>query len=136
MFPPDRIPTLNAFADCLIPPDQDAGAVAAGAVAYLLGQFSRDLANYLETYTTGLAALDAESYQLAEMPFMRLPASAQHELLRRISAGEVATPWAIDPVSFIELAAEHIAEGYYSDPGNGGNYNQASWHMIGFTIQE
>jgi hypothetical protein len=26
-------------------------------------------------------------------------------------------------------------EGFYGDPGNGGNRNAVSWHMIGFEVR-
>ena len=29
----------------------------------------------------------------------------------------------------------HAAEGYYADPGQGGNRNRVSWRMIGFQWQ-
>jgi hypothetical protein len=29
---------------------------------------------------------------------------------------------------------EHSAEGFYSDPGNGGNRDNIAWKMIGFEV--
>ena len=126
---------LEALADRLIPPDSAPGAVEAGAVLYLLRQFQGDLASFIPIYATGLDALDAEAHSLAGQPFSMLPADAQDELVRRAAQGDTATPWPIDSATFIQIAAEHVAEGFYSDPGNGGNHNMASWKMIGFEVR-
>ena len=39
-----------------------------------------------------------------------------------------------DPATFLGIAAEHAAEGFYSDPGNGGNIGSVSWAMVGFRV--
>jgi Gluconate 2-dehydrogenase subunit 3 len=134
MLTPVQLITLNALADRLIPADDTPGAVEAGAVNYLLHQFERDLAAFEDVYAKGLDSLDQEAQETAGMPFARMPASAQDELLRRVEQGEVATPWAFDPASFMRHAAEHLAEGFYSDPGNGGNNKMVAWQMIGFAV--
>jgi hypothetical protein len=33
------------------------------------------------------------------------------------------------------MLAEHCAEGFYSDPGNGGNHSESAWKMIGFEVR-
>jgi Gluconate 2-dehydrogenase subunit 3 len=126
--------TLDALADCLIPPDDDPGAVEAGVVEYLLRQLSGDLAPLAALYRSALDALDLEAQAAAGMPFASMPAEAQAELLRRISQGEGVTDWGVDPVAFLQIAAEHAAEGFYSDPGNGGNRGRAAWRMVGFEV--
>ena len=40
-----------------------------------------------------------------------------------------------DPVAFFQTAVEHAMEGFYSDPGNGGNHDGVSWRMIGFEVR-
>jgi gluconate 2-dehydrogenase gamma chain len=37
---------------------------------------------------------------------------------------------------FFRLLVAHTAEGYYSDPGNGGNRDRISWKMIGFEAKD
>ncbi len=127
--------TLNALADCLIPPDSSPGAVEAGSVDYLLRQLQSDLSSFVSMYTTGLEALDAEARVVARQGFAQLPLVAQDEIVRRVAHGDTATPWAIDSATFIQIVAEHIAEGFYSDPGNGGNHNMVGWKMIGFEVR-
>lgn len=126
--------TLAALADCLIPPDDLPGAVEAGAITYLLRQLAGDLQPLLDMYRSGLDALDREALTVAGMRFSAMPAEAQAELLRRVSQGETATAWGTSPAAFVQAAAEHVAEGFYSDPGNGGNRDQVAWRMIGFAV--
>ena len=66
--------------------------------------------------------------------FAGLAPDAQDDLLRRVESGDVVTDWPVDPAEFFRAAAEHAAEGYYSDPGNGGNRDGVSWRMIGFEV--
>jgi Gluconate 2-dehydrogenase subunit 3 len=126
--------TLDALADCLIPPDDLPGAVEAGAIEYLLRQLAADLQPLLAMYRSGLDALDREALSVAGVRFSAMPAEAQAELLRRISHGETATAWGTSPAAFVQAAAEHVAEGFYSDPGNGGNRDQVAWRMVGFEV--
>jgi hypothetical protein len=131
-----QVEILQALVNRIIPADDYPGGWEAGVGDYLFRQFERDLKRLLSLYIVGLQALDAEAHALHQQPFDRLPAPAQDELLARIELGKVATHWAIDPTLFFRLAVEHCAEGYYSDPGNGGNKNGVSWEMIGFEVRE
>ena len=44
--------------------------------------------------------------------------------------------WPVDPAEFFRNVIEHVMEGYYSDPGNGGNRDSIAWRMIGFEARE
>ena len=103
---------LQAAMDRVIPPDDYPGAWEAGAGDYLLGQFDRDLAGKVEMYRAGLDALDAAEIAVGGVGFPELDAAAQDALL-----------------------VEHTMEGYYSDPGNGGNRDAVAWRMIGFEVR-
>jgi len=118
--------------DRLIPPDEDPGAWDAGVGDYLAMQFERDLRDYEPAYRAGLDALDAEALAVAHASFAALPAAAQDDLLRRVEAGAVVHHWPIDPVTFFQSVVQHVAEGYYSNPANGGNRDERAWRMIGF----
>ena len=126
--------TLRALVDRLIPADDYPGGWDAGVGDYLDRQFDGDLLPLVGMYRAGLDALDAEAWALAGAGFAEMPAAAQDDLLRSVERGEVATDWVVDPAEFIFTAAEHAAEGYYGDPGNGGNRDAASWRMIGFEV--
>ena len=132
MLPPAQLTTLRCLMNRIIPPDEDLGAWEAGVGGYLARQFEGDLREYVETYRVGLESLEAESLASAQAGFADLPAAEQDALLRRIEAGNVVHPWPIDPSTFFQSVVQHVVEGYYSDPGNGGNREERAWQMIGF----
>ncbi len=129
---------LRAALDRIIPPgDGFAGAAEAGVLDYLLGQFERDLSGALPMYRSGLDALDAEARASgASASFAELLPSAQDALLARVETGDVAAKdaWENEPTLFFRKLVEHAHEGYWADPGNGGNKNEVSWKMIGFKV--
>jgi hypothetical protein len=135
MLTPAHLTTLRALMNRIIPPDDYPGAWEAGVGDYLMRQFERDLKDYVDIYRRGLEALDAEAQARAGMDFATLDPEAQDELLRHIEKGEVKTPWPTPPVPFFKTAVEHVIEGYYSDPGNGGNRDGIAWKMIGFAVR-
>ncbi len=125
---------LRALVDRLIPADDFPGGWDAGVGDYLDRQFAGDLSDVVDLFRGGLDALDVEARTAAGVNFAALAPDAQDELLRRVEAGEVATDWPVDSADFVRAAAEHAAEGYYGDPGNGGNRDGVSWRMIGFEV--
>lgn len=136
MLTPPHWNTLRALMDRLIPPDDFPGAWEAGVGDYLARQFERDLRPQLEMYRLGLEALEAEAQASAGIGFAALDIPAQDAVLRRIETGQVTAPWPVDPAGFFRLVTEHVMEGYYSDPGNGGNRDSIAWRMIGFEARE
>jgi len=120
----------------IIPPDDFPGAWEAGIGDYLARQFERDLQFQLETYRLGLEAVDTESQSFAGTGFADLDTSSQDVILERLETGQVITSWAVNPAKFFHMVIEHVMEGYYSDPGNGGNRDAIAWHMIGFERRE
>jgi gluconate 2-dehydrogenase gamma chain len=101
-----------------------------------MAQFKRDLKPLLPQYRQALDALDEEAQSFVGRSFVRLDADAQDALLRQIERGEVQNRWPVDPAAFFKLLVEHCAEGFYSDPGNGGNRDQVAWRMIGFEVTQ
>jgi hypothetical protein len=135
LFAERQVATLRALIDRLIPPDDFPGGWQAGVGDYLAGQLVGDLQPLLGQYRAGLDALDAEAQAVAGMHFAALEAEAQDRLLGQVEAGAVVTPWPIDPAVFFRDAAAHAGEGYYGDPGNGGNRDAFAWRMIGFEVR-
>ena len=126
--------TLRALIDRIIPADDFPSGWEAGVGDYLDRQFAGDLCHLLDMYRAGLDALEVEARATAEIGFSELAPDAQDELLRRVELGEVVTEWPVDAAAFFRAAAEHAAEGFYGDPGNGGNRDGVSWRMIGFEV--
>jgi hypothetical protein len=127
--------TLRAMVDRIIPPDDFPGGWDAGVGNYLERQLRRDLAPFDSLYRDGLDTLDAEARQAGGAPFAGMAPDAQDALLARVEAGRVTAPWPVEPARFFRALVEHAAEGFYSDPGNGGNRNGVAWEMIGFEVR-
>lgn len=124
--------TLRAAMDRIIPPDDFPGAWEAGVGDYLTGQFQGDLQPLIPLYQDGLDALEAEANTQYSADFPRLPIEQQDALLQEISTGKVQTDWTIEPQRFFNALVHHVHEGFYADPGNGGNRKAIAWKMIGF----
>lgn len=135
MLTETQLATLRAALDRVIPPDDFPGAWDAGVGDYILRQLAGDLAPLLETYRAGLEGLHYESLSASGRPFAELTPESQDLLLGRIERGEAQAPWPTDAQQFFALLCEHAAEGYYSDPGNGGNRGGAAWRMVGFEVR-
>lgn len=127
--------TLAAAMDRIVPSDDFPGGWEAGTGDYLLGQFRRDLADVLPVYRLGLDALDAEAQAAHGQGFAGLETGAQDKLLARVEAGNVTADWLVPPRRFFDLLIQHTMEGFYADPGNGGNRDGVAWRMIGFEVR-
>jgi gluconate 2-dehydrogenase gamma chain len=128
--------TLQALVDCLIPEDDDwPSGWQAGVGDYLAQQFERDLRDQVEWYGSGLDALEAEAQASTGAPFVELNIDAQTQLLTQLEHRQTQTAWPIDPHSFLNTAMQHAAEGFYSDPGNGGNKHSVAWRMVGYEVK-
>ena len=128
-----QLQTFRAVLDCVIPADEFPGAWEAGVGNYLERQFAGDLAHQLELYCAGLDGLEAEANARFNEHFARLKSSQQNAIIERVESGEVISSWKVDPRQFFKLLVETAAEGYYSDPEQGGNFDAVSWTMTGFS---
>jgi hypothetical protein len=135
LFSERQVATLHALIDRLIPPDEFPSGWEAGVGDYLAGQFMGDLQPLLDQYRVGLDALDVEAQAAGGAHFAALAAEAQDALLGQVEAGTVVTSWPIDPARFFSQVVGHAGEGYYGDPGNGGNRDTVAWRMIGFEVR-
>jgi hypothetical protein len=124
--------TLRAAVDRIIPPDDYPGAWQAGVGDYLARQFESDLSPVLADFCAGLTALEEESFARYQQGFNFLADDERDAVLRHIEAGEVLTVWEVAPRLFFNLLVRTTAEGFYSDPEQGGNRNGVSWTMTGF----
>jgi len=124
--------TLRAVVDCLIPPDDFPGAYEAGVCNYLDQLLQADLAEHAEVFRSGIDQIEAEAQARFNRRFPELRQEQKILTLAAIEAGAVATSWPIDPRRFFEMLVNTTAEGYYSDPQQGGNRDRISWVMTGF----
>lgn len=124
--------TLPAVVDCLIPPDDFPGAYDAGVCDYIKQLLETDLAEQDEFFCAGIDAIDSEALATFNAPFAVLSREQQIATLESIESGTVHTTWPISPARFFVMLVNVTAEGYYSDPQQGGNRGCTSWVMTGF----
>ena len=128
--------TLRTVVDCLIPADDFPGAYEAGVCDYLVKLFETDLRADAEFFSTGLDSIEREARARFGEPFANLTPAQQTITLEAIQQGDVVTSWQISPQRFFEMLVCTTAEGFYSDPQQGGNRGAVSWTMTGFENQE
>lgn len=131
-----QLAILRAAVNRIIPPDEFPGGWEGGVGEYLSRQFQGDLRDKVEIYALGLDALDAEAHASLGKAFDELDVTAQDNVLIQIEQGIMKTDWPVDAAAFFRMLVDHSMEGYYSDPGNGGNQAAASWKMIGFEVTD
>jgi hypothetical protein len=129
-----QMAALRALLDRLIPADDFAGALEAGVDRYILGQWRGDCASEAPVLLAGLAALDGEA-SARHGPGRSLAALEPEErdaLLADLENGQAAAAWPaeISAAAFFRRMTELAHEGFYADPGNGGNRDAAAWRMI------
>ena len=124
--------TIRAVVDCLIPPDDFPGAYEAGVCNYLERLLQTDLAEHADFFRAGIDAIDTEALAQYNARFEALTPDQQIAILAGIDSGAVKTSWPVAPSRFFDMLVNTTAEGYYSDPQQGGNRGCASWVMTGF----
>ena len=127
--------TLRATADRIIPPDETCGAAEAGAAEFILRLLNAELSGEQATYLEGLDGIDREAQARHARPFASLAPTEQDDVLKEIEEDRIKTAWTISPRNFFQMLAEHVLEGFYADPGNGGNRDAVSWKMIGYRAE-
>lgn len=126
--------TLRAALDRIIPPDDFPSAWDAGVGNYIERQLAGDLRDLAPAMAAGLRALDAEARLTEHVPFAALATVRQDAVLERIERGDVQATWSTPPSAFFARLVKLAAEGYYGDPGNGGNRDEAAWRMVGYRV--
>ena len=127
-----QLRTLKAAIDRMVPADDFPSASDAGCVDFLLRLI--DLENLGETYSAGLDGLESDAIKKGKS-FADLTFEEQDSLLAKCQTVKKRATWQTSPKLFVDLLARQTIEGYYSDPGNGGNRGAVSWKMIGFEVR-
>jgi len=130
-----QLGTLRATADRIIPPDETCGAAEAGAAEFILGLLGGDWSSEQATYLEGLDGIDREAEACHGRAFTALTAGEQDAMLKAIEEDDLKTAWTISSRRFFQMLVEHVLEGFYADPGNGGNRDAVSWKMIGYRAE-
>jgi hypothetical protein len=112
---------LALVVDRLVPADADAGALAAGTDRYVARVLAEDGAGLGAAVAAGLRRVDELARTGHGAGFADLPPEARDAVLQHVE-GE----------AWFAALADLAAEGFYADPGNGGNDGAVSWRMIGY----
>jgi hypothetical protein len=130
-----QLRTLSAAVDRIVPPDATCGAADAGAAEFILRLLQRECSGEQATYLEGLDGIDREAEARYGRAFAAMDPSQQDDLLRAIEDDNTKIAWTVSPRGFFEMLVEHVLEGFYADPGNGGNRDEVSWKMIGYRAE-
>jgi choline dehydrogenase-like flavoprotein len=123
---------LAAAVDRVIPEDGYPSATGAGVMNYMDRNAGAGFGETWSLLQIGLDNLDAEAKSRHGTGFSLLSQDQQDEVLAAVEVGEVRTAWHVDPAGFFAALVATTADGFYADPGNGGNRNAISWSMVGY----
>jgi gluconate 2-dehydrogenase gamma chain len=125
-FLPEQRRILEAFIDRIIPRDENGpGAVESGAADYIDRAFVEFIGAEKESFTAGIAAVDAYARTSQGAPFAELSPEKRDAVLTAIDSGQ-----ANNLRAFFNRARRLTLEGMFSDPYWGGNKNFAGWDLI------
>jgi hypothetical protein len=128
----DKMPTLRAAIDRIIPEDDFPSASQAGVDIYITRLLGGDRKSDALLFFSGVAELDTEAKADGEKSFAECSAAVQDQILERVQAGTTHTAWHVSSIRFFDMLLNLTAEGYFSDPANGGNRDAISWKMVGY----
>ena len=130
-LPAGRRLVLTAALDRVIPEDNYPSATAAGVMNFIEGATGSFGATW-PLLLSGLDDLDAEAKSRGGTGFALLAPDQQDQVLAAVEHGDVRTTWQVDPAEFFAALVTVAADGFYADPGNGGNRDAISWSMVGY----
>jgi hypothetical protein len=128
----DQLRTLRAAIDRIIPADDFPSASQAGVDRFIVALLKGDRKGDAQAFDAGLAGLDAEAQAQCGKTFADCASGVQDEILTRVEAGAPQAQWKTQANRFFEMLLNLTAEGYFSDPANGGNRDALSWKMVGY----
>ena len=127
-------PTLRALVDRIIPADDGPSGWEAGVGDFLQSLLTGELRARAADVEAGLRLLDAEALaRHGGTAFASLPDPDKDALITDLLAGRARVEWAgVAPGAFLNLLVSLTAQGFYGDPGNGGNRNGVAWDLVGY----
>ena len=116
-----QISVLRSAINRIIPPDDFPSGWDAW-VGNFFAQLLTTETQYLFAYQQGLNQIETEAFMMFSSEFASLDPEKQDILLARAET------------DFFNPLVSQTMEGFYSDPGNGGNKDGIAWKMIGFEV--
>ncbi|GAA3879008.1 GMC family oxidoreductase [Streptomyces sedi] len=137
--PPHRLVTLRALVNRLFPADDHPAGWEAGLDTFLPRILAGDAAALAPLVETGLGLLDHETCARhaggpsCGVSFHDLAEGEQDVLIEELLAGDARAEWGVtDPEEFLRTVVRLGAQGFWGDPGNGGNRDGVSWRLVGY----
>lgn len=134
LFAAHQTETLGALVEQIIPADECPGAYEANVLNYIDRILAGDQAPKWPLYVAGLEGVDQTSRLMFNKDYIQLTFDKQTDVLKAIEHGECpGQNWkTISCQQFFRMLWNHVLEGFYGPPEEGGNRNYVSWKMIGF----
>lgn len=120
--------TYRAVADRLVPADDFPSAWDAGAGEFLKKQLAGELARLREPVLRAIETVDAAARRGDAARFVDLDDARQDTIIEALERSDDESER-----RGIGLLIDLTLESYYANPENGGNRNEVSWQMIGYT---
>lgn len=118
----------HALADRVVPADEFPGAWEAGAREFLSKQLGSDLSYLREPVVRAIDAVNTAAQRYEEACFADLDGTRQDAIIEALEESDDEAER-----RNMKLLIELTLESYYSNPENGGNRDEVSWKMIGYT---
>ncbi|WP_425145072.1 GMC family oxidoreductase [Deinococcus sp.] len=130
-------PVLRALVERIIPADDPPAdwpsGWQTGVGTFLEGIFERELSGNVSLFGAGLDGVEREARARHGTAFTELNSAAQDALISDLLVGKTRADWPeIAAAEFLAWLIRLCMQGYYGDPGNGGNRGGAAWSMIGY----
>lgn len=124
--------TLIAFAEQIIPRDQDAGATDANIINFIDKQLVGPYTRFQDMYRKGIPSIENSSQNIYQKTFYELEFEVQTEFMIKMEKGELPEEFWKDAnqTGFFRLMLDHTMQGFYGSPRHGGNKNYVSYKMM------
>ncbi len=124
--------TVIAFAEQIIPRDQDAGATNANVINFIDKQLTGPYTRFQEMYRNGIPAIENSSLKIYQKAFSELEFGVQTEFMIQMEKGKLPEEFweEVNQSQFFRLMLDHTMQGFYGSPRHGGNKNYVSYKMM------
>jgi gluconate 2-dehydrogenase gamma chain len=131
-FTEEESKTVIAFAEQIIPRDQDAGATDANIINFIDKQLVGPYTRFQENYRKGIPAIENSAKKIHQKAFYELDFGVQTDFMIKMEKGELPEEFwqEVNQRSFFRLAMDHTMQGFYGSPRHGGNTNYVSYKMM------
>ncbi len=128
-----QVRLLEAVAERIFPATETPGAVAIGAVEYILRALAGDYAEMKMIYQRGLSEIDRHSLKRFGRNLLSLAEGEMNSVLSDFENGRAEFEGAAE---FFETVRCHVLEGVFGEPEYGGNRGLAGWRIVDFPGQQ